>query len=110
MSYITTNSEEGNSLRNQNGTAERLCHCDSWLRHWKRYTETVATPSCAVAGCNELAIVGAHVELHKVEAQKGKSYIAPMCAAHNNQRGAELQSKPLVKLARANVSETCGLS
>ncbi|MEX3986015.1 hypothetical protein AB4Y45_44910 [Paraburkholderia sp. EG287A] len=48
------------------------------------------------------------MELHKVENQKGKSYIAPMCATHNGKHGLALQSKPGIRLARGNVKETCG--
>jgi len=107
MGYITT-VKTGNTLRNQKGTAERSCGCGSWLDHWKRYTKSTGTPLCVVQNCNERATVGAHVELSRVDELKGQSYIAPMCASHNGQHGAELKSKPEVKLARGNVKETCG--
>ena len=105
MSFITHS--DGNTLRNMNGTAARSCGCGSWLDHWKNFTGTSVTPRCAVAGCNSQAEVGAHVDLPMVTAQKGLSYIAPMCREHNGKHGESMKSKGGIKLARANVKETC---
>ena len=108
MNCVTTNSESGNSLRNQNGTSDRSCYCGSWIDHWKNYTGSENAAVCVVAGCMKQPTIGAHVEFAKVEKQKGFSYIAPMCVEHNNARGGEFLSRPGIRLARGNVVETCG--
>lgn len=107
MDYVTTNSETGNYLKNQNGTAGRDCYCGPWISHWKNYTGSDRATVCIVAGCMNQPTLGGHVEFLKVENLKGLSYIAPMCVEHNNARGSEFMSRPGIRLARGNVAETC---
>ena len=108
MTKFTTHPEKGNAIRNKIGTSTLSCECESWLEHWKSYAGSADDGLCAVAGCTDAAEVGAHVELTKLADKKGKSYIAPMCRAHNSQHGAEFVSKPGHVLAVGNVADTCG--
>jgi hypothetical protein len=108
MSKFKTHSEKGNSIRNKLGTSELSCQCESWLEHWKTYSDSRVHGLCAVAGCTAPAEVGAHVELHKLADHKGKTYIAPMCRQHNGQHGADFLSKPGHVLAIGSVADTCG--
>ena len=108
MTYIKTHHEKGHSIRNQAGTADRSCHCGTWLDHWKTYTKSPGDAKCAVEGCEQDAEVGAHVELNLVSDFKGKSFIAPMCLEHNGKHGGEFRTKPGHLLAVGNVADTCG--
>jgi|GEM_PF-1779003 len=65
---------------NKKNTTGLRCNCNSWLAHWKLYSnKDVAL--CVVQKCCKTATVGAHV----VSSQSSKKvYIAPFCNMHNN--------------------------
>ncbi len=93
-------------LRNINGTSPNNCPCGSWLAHWTNLVPIGGPPPhCPVQGCPNKPSLGAHVQTGNLFDQSW--FIAPLCAAHNAQRGATLDVEP-VFLAPANVSETCG--
>lgn len=101
--------EEGVKIKNANGTGDRVCKCDSWIEHWKLYSQKTAS-SCCVKDCSERATVGAHVTrpIAKNEDYKTHPYIVPMCSSHNGKRGQEFYTKDNTTFVWANVAETCG--
>ncbi|MTI13356.1 hypothetical protein [Sansalvadorimonas verongulae] len=92
-------------VRNINGTSDNDCRCESWLKHWERFSGSTAS-YCCVEGCINNARVGAHVQVGGLLSQTW--YIVPMCSAHNNQRGGHLEISDYTPLVPANVKETCG--
>ncbi|MEO9385316.1 hypothetical protein [Chromobacterium phragmitis] len=107
MTYVTT-SENGDELMNEPSTSLRgKCGCGTWIEHWKKYAEKTTVPTCIVAGCNEQATDGAHVEFTQQTKFKGLTYIAPMCGDHNKDHDLVFTSKPGYRLARGSQAETC---
>lgn len=97
------------TMKNLNGTSDKNCSCDSWLNHWKKFSDSSGTPKCFVEDCNVTAEVGAHVILPnlKNESYRSLHFIAPMCKTHNNAQGKTLKSKPNPVFVSANKAKTC---
>ncbi len=97
-------------IKNEVGTSERSrCGCGPWIKHWEKFSKK--SPSkCAVDGCTNNAIVGAHITRPAAEFEdyKTHSYIVPMCNEHNGKHGETFTSKENCIFVWANVSETCG--
>lgn len=94
-------------LKNLNGTEDNTCRCPSWLEHWKKYVHghnVTWPPGCSETFCNKKATVGAHVQIDGDD----EWYIVPLCDAHNADLGEAFSVPDDTRLARANVSETCG--
>lgn len=87
---------------NVNGTSDNTCRCESWLKHWQRFSGQLAG-SCCVSDCTEQATVGAHIQ----KRPGSQWYIVPLCDAHNRQ-AARLEISDYVTLVQANVADTCG--
>lgn len=58
--------------------ATRSCACESWLKHWKKFSVSAAG-ICPVVSCSNVAEIGAHV--HK--GWDSQEYILPLCHAHH---------------------------
>ena len=93
-------------LRNLNGTGENTCGCGSWLTHWEKHAETIGL-MCSVAGCGQVAEVGAHVQREGLLAGD-EWFIVPLCPRHNAARGATIVVHDDTILVPANVADTCG--
>lgn len=93
-------------IKNIKGTSENTCHCESWLAHWKKYSNQDVF-ICQEKSCfNTDDLVGAHVQ--KGGESKDKTwYIYPLCKKHNSST-EELEVSDECALVPANVSETCG--
>lgn len=100
---------ESVKIKNEKGTSNRSCNCNSWLAHWEKYSKSKAG-KCAVSSCNEAATVGAHITRPAAQNEdyKTHSYIVPMCSSHNSQHEETFQSKSTLTFVWANVSKTCG--
>jgi hypothetical protein len=48
-------------VKNMNGTAEKTCHGESWLDHWKTYSGQ-RTNYCVVKSCGGRPEAGGHVQ------------------------------------------------
>ena len=71
-------------VTNLPNTGDEKCGCDSWIRHWERFTGREAR-RCVAKGCLKAAENGAHV---KVVGYKDDSpYIVPLCDEHNQDKG-----------------------
>lgn len=93
-------------VKNLNGTSGKTCSCGSWTDHWDNYGGAAYWPqACAVKGCDSAPEVGAHVKL--VGGTDQRHYIVLLCRGHNNQFGQVLELESYVRLARANIRETC---
>ena len=93
-------------VKNLVGTGTRTCKCSSWTEHWENYSGARFWPQrCAVEGCTNPPEVGAHVK--HVGTGDHRHYIVMMCRFHNALHGQGLMLEQYVKLARANVRETC---
>ena len=67
-------------VKNLNGTAGKKCSCPgsgSWLEHWERKTNQLAT---RCAACGGKAEVGGHVKKVGIDYTH---YIVPLCNACN---------------------------
>lgn len=93
-------------VKNINGTSAKTCKCGSWLDHWKKFSGQPLPANCAEVTCSQKPEVGAHVQ--KDSATDSNWYIVPLCKTHNAQTGKSLDIRDSVKLASANVSQTCG--
>jgi hypothetical protein len=98
---------------NLKGTSWKNCSCGSWIKHWEKFSGEIAD-ECSVEGCNEPAVLGAHIKFHDTlvkpkdgEDLSNKHFIVPMCYSHNNQT-VVLTLKKGVIIVKANKSETCG--
>lgn len=67
-------------VKNINGTSDNTYKCDSWLKHWEKFSNNTAF-LCSVVGCLSHAKVGGHVI--KVSGADSAWYIIPMCESHN---------------------------
>lgn len=92
-------------VKNIDGSSDNTCKCGSWLNHWKKFSRAKAG-LCKERSCTNLATVGAHVRKANSKDQNG--YIIPLCSAHNELKGKELEIFLNPTLISANVSETCG--
>jgi len=92
-------------VTNINGTSDNTCKCGSWLEHWKKYSGQSLPEFCPVEDCFEEPEVGAHVQKNSLTDKSW--YIIPLCKTHNGKQGQSLEVD-VVKLAPANVKETCG--
>jgi len=93
-------------VKNINGTSDKTCKCDSWLDHWKKFSDQSLPSYCPETKCLKKPDVGAHVQ--KDSYTDSGWYIVPLCNAHNGEAGKSLDISDSVNLASANVSETCG--
>jgi len=91
---------------NINGTSDNTCKCDSWLDHWKKFSGQSLSKYCSEVKCMQGPEVGAHVQ--KDSSSDTNWYIVPLCKTHNGETGKSLEISDNIKLASANVSETCG--
>jgi len=91
-------------IKNINGTKDNICNCGSWLDHWEKFSGQPLS-YCAVSGCNNLAEVGAHVQIDNP--YNNNWYIVPLCQEHNKSKMILVISDSIVPVS-ANVSETCG--
>lgn len=90
-------------VKNINGTAQNQCKCGSWIKHWRNYSNQIAT-ECRAKGCSRKDLVGAHVQ--KDVNYDNNWYIVPFCHGHNSATGTvELIAGTI--LVSANKSETC---
>lgn len=93
-------------VKNLNNTSGKCCACGSWTKHWYEYAGARGTPQrCGTKGCENEPQVGAHVK--EVGTGHHRHYIAMLCRACNNRFGQELDLRGYVKLAPANIRETC---
>ncbi len=92
-------------IRNINGTSDNSCRCESWLKHWERYSGQ-RTNYCQANGCLKTDVVGAHVQ--KENSTDNNWYIYPLCNAHNQRASSSLEVRDSYNLVSANVSQTCG--
>lgn len=93
-------------VNNINGTSYDTCKCASWLDHWKKFSNDKLPQYCPVWLCFRKSEVGAHVQ--KDSYSDKNWYIVPLCKKHNGETGKSLEIRGTIKLASANVSETCG--
>ncbi|QXO64950.1 hypothetical protein [Morganella morganii] len=95
-------------VTNINGSGNNKCKCDSWIKHWEKFSSKKAD-KCCVKGCSSAAVDGAHV--HKSGSTDGCWYIVPFCHAHNTAaKDTVLELNAGVDFEPANVSKTCGKS
>src|SRR5438477_28360 len=92
-------------VTNINGTADNICHCGSWLEHWKNFSGQALSNHCAEIYCMNKPEVGAHVQ--KDDPTDKNWYIVPFCKGHNGETEKALTISDTVKLVSANVCETC---
>lgn len=90
-------------VKNKEGTKDLKCYCASWLAHWERFSGQIAT-YCKEVNCWSRDLVGSHVI--KVDSNDQKTYIVPLCKAHN--KSTEEIEIGTTTLVSANVQETCG--
>ena len=88
--------------KNKVGTQNRVCGCGSWKQHWLNFSGKEWPDKCSVLGCNNDAILGAHIYNPNVSGEK----IAPACDACNKKTG-EFSLKGGVTLVPANKQNTC---
>lgn len=93
-------------VTNINGTSKHKCKCDSWIKHWEKFSKQTAD-KCSVKGCSSAATDGAHVQK---SGGTNSWYIVPFCHTHNTSpKNTVLELKDDSKqFVSANVSETCG--
>jgi len=92
-------------VKNVRGTVDNTCKDASWLEHWKRFSGQSLPSYCAQRQCRGKPEVGAHVQ--KDSSTDKAWYIVPLCARHNV-KAIQLELIDDIKLAPANVAETCG--
>ena len=91
-------------VKNLKGASKSNCFCNSWLKHWEKFSGEIAN-FCCVVTCIKKAEAGAHVI--NVNSTDTKTFIAPFCIKHN-QSDLDLEIG-LTTLVSAKVSETCGI-
>ncbi len=69
---------------NLTDTSDEKCGCDSWIKHWERFTGREAV-ICLATGCKKRPDVGAHVKVSGYN--DDTPYIVPLCADHNQEKG-----------------------
>lgn len=92
-------------VKNQNGSIENKCQCESWLDHWKKYSGQ-RTNDCVVRGCGGKPEVGGHVQ--ECGTRTGIVSVIPLCLACNDKKGQEITIYDGVNLVPVNVADTCG--
>ena len=93
-------------VTNINGTSDNTCKCVSWLEHWEKYSGQSLPSYCAESKCMSKPEVGAHVQ--KDSTSDKSWYIIPLCKTHNAEKGKSITVIDSIKLASANVKDTCG--
>ena len=93
-------------IRNINGTSDNTCKCSSWLNHWEKFSGQTLPTFCSEKTCTQKPEVCAHVQ--KDSSTDTSWYIVPLCKTHNGETGKALEIGASVRLASANVSNTCG--
>lgn len=93
-------------VKNINGTSPRTCRCGSWLDHWKNYSGQSLPTHCPEKTCYRRPELGAHVQ--KDSPTDRSWYIVPLCRTHNAETGKSLELVDSIRLASANIAETCG--
>ena len=88
--------------KNKNGTGDRTCKCGSWKQHWINASGKSWQAKCSVAGCNNSAVLGAHI----INSEVSGEYIVPACDSCNKLKSA-FALKPGVTLVSANKQNTC---
>lgn len=106
---MTTTSPNQNThyiVKNLHGTSGLRCGCGSWLEHWKQGANSNRAV-CAVVGCSQTAVVGAHV-ISTDRRTDHQWWIAPFCSVHNHYTNeSEMFLKSNVTLVSANRNYTC---
>ena len=88
--------------KNKIGTGTRNCKCGSWKEHWINYSGKTWPDQCSVVGCENNAILGAHVINPNVSGEK----IIPMCDSCNK-KVDDFSLKVNTTTVTANKTETC---
>ena len=65
-------------------SAKSVCGCPSWIAHWRKHSGSTRN-TCMAIGCQEEAVVGAHVH----EPKRKTHYIIGLCKSHNHPSNAE---------------------
>jgi hypothetical protein len=90
-------------IKNINGIFQSTCSCESWFKHWERFSRQ-STSYCHANGCLNQDILGAHVQ--KAMGTDKNWYIFPLFTEHNNHVG-ELKMSDYYELVSTNKKETC---
>jgi hypothetical protein len=90
-------------IKNIKGTSGENCACDSWLKHWEKFSGQTTT-WCQANGCAKTDVVGAHVQ--RVDIYDSKEYIYPLCNSCNQKEGS-FEVSDFYKLVSADKAETC---
>ena len=89
--------------KNQIGTQNLSCNCQSWKEHWLKFSGEKEWPElCSVQGCNRIAKYGGHV----CNVFTDVSCIVPICSSCN-QKNIVFELKEGTKFADANPLYTC---
>lgn len=91
-----------NGWKNKKGTGERSCKCGSWKQHWINNSNKEWPDKCSVSGCNNAAMLGAHIINNNVSGE----YIVPACDSCNK-LSSEFDLKGKTTLVPANKQKTC---
>jgi len=91
-------------VKNINGTSDNTCKCGTWLKHWEKFSGKTAG-LCTEIRCQNKAEVGAHVQ--KSYSSDSSWFIIPLCTAHNNMKGQEIDVMDGTTFISANTKETC---
>ena len=92
-------------IKNIIGTYDTKCSCDSWLDHWKNFSNQAIPRYCPASRCLETELIGAHVQKGGGSTDHNR-YIYPLCKVHNKHPG-ELEVPDIYKLVPVNKKETC---
>jgi hypothetical protein len=92
------------TITNINGTADPICKCGSWLKHWQNFSKQTLPLRCPANGCYQKDLVGAHVQ--KAYSFDLVWYIIPLCNAHNTCK-FDIDVSDTITFVTANKNETC---
>lgn len=90
-------------VKNLKGLANTACHCNSWLDHWKNYSNSFLI-GCAATGCYNDAEVGGHVVF--INRQDKNHYIIPICKSCSNLRET-YRVRMVTTFVSADMLKTC---
>lgn len=90
---------------NLQAASDSRCNCDTWLDHWKNFSEQNIS-TCVVINCDNNAEVGGHVK--QINIIRDNWYIIPLCKKCNNRRYDILDISESVIFVPANIAKTCG--
>ncbi len=90
--------------KNKKGTSNRSCKCDSWKQHWINNLGKDWSDKCSILGCNNKAILGAHI--FNTASDVTGEYIVPACDSCNK-LDREFDLKGGITLILANKQKIC---